>query len=250
MDDGQKDRSIDPREIENFSALASEWWNPEGSFRPLHDLNPIRIGWIKEQICGHFHLEKHQLRPLQDLSVLDVGCGGGLVSEPLALLGASVTGIDASQKNIQVAASHAEIAGVSVDYRCISPGLIGDELLKFDVVLALEVIEHVSDCDEFVQSLVSLTGPNGLLIISTINRTAKAYLMAILGAEYVMRWLPIGTHQWQKFVRPSELNRKLKDHSMEIRDMTGLVFQPLTNEWRLSPNVSVNYLASATTLSG
>jgi 2-polyprenyl-6-hydroxyphenyl methylase/3-demethylubiquinone-9 3-methyltransferase len=221
--------TVNPEEIEKFSRIADEWWDPHGKFKPLHVINPVRLQYIQSHIPN-----------LQSLSVLDIGCGGGLMCEPLAKMGANVTGIDASVKNISVAKLHAEKSGLAIDYRATT----ADQLTEpFDVVLALEIVEHVADVPAFVASVMARVKPNGLAVFSTINRTAKAYALAIVGAEYVLRWLPIGTHDWHKFLKPHELLAHVEAAGGTLKEMVGMVMNPLTFEWKIKPqDVSVNYL--------
>jgi len=224
--------TIDPEEIARFSAIADEWWDTKGKFAPLHRINPLRLAWIKE--LG---------RP-EGKTLLDIGCGGGLISEPLARLGAIVTGIDASEKNIRVAGLHAEQHGVKVEYRNTSAEAMSGQ---YDIVLALEIIEHVADIPAFVAATCALLRPGGRIFFSTINRTPKAYALAIIGAEYVLRWLPKGTHTWSKFVKPHELVRELEKHGISIDDMRGMVMEPFTGTWKWNArDLSVNYAISGT----
>ncbi len=231
--------TVDKDEIERFSRIADEWWDPHGKFAPLHRINPLRVEWITNRI------QDSGFR-IQEISLLDIGCGGGLISEPMAKLGMQVTGIDASEKNITVAKLHAEKSGLNIDYRCTTAeDLLGTQT-QYDIVLALEIIEHVADIPAFVACVCKLAKPGGLVIFSTLNRTAKAYAFAIVGAEYVLRWLPRGTHTWNKFVKPSELSRHLRTNNAEVKDMTGMVMNPLTMKWELKENdLSVNYLITA-----
>lgn len=240
--------SADAEEIERFSRIAGEWWNPNGKFRPLHRITPLRVSWIRDQILAatpHHQPSTihHQLPPV---TLLDIGCGGGLVAEPMARLGAKVVGIDASEKNIAVAKLHAEQSGLSLDYRCSTAETLVGQGAQFDVVLALEIIEHVADPAAFVASCVQLCKPGGLLVFSTLNRTPKSYALAIIGAEYVLRWLPVGTHTWSKFIRPSELVGWLRHNNAHTTRMEGMVFNPLKNEWRWhARDLSVNYILAA-----
>lgn len=235
----------DPAEIARFSALADEWWDPSGSFRPLHQLNPLRLGYIRDQLCARFGRDPRSLAPLTGLSVLDMGCGGGLISEPVARMGADVTGIDPSEANIGTARLHAVRSGVKIDYRCASPEALSASGERFDAVLSLEVVEHVADRNLFIDACASLVSGEGAMILSTLNRTPKAFLFGIVGAEYVMRWLPRGTHDWRKFARPSELGRALRRNGMTVADISGMSFDLLRNEWRLTGDVSVNYILFA-----
>lgn len=238
--------SVDPQEIAHFSRMADEWWDENGKFRPLHKLNPARLTFLRDRIAGHFQRNIREPAPLEGLELIDIGCGGGLVSEPMARLGARVTGIDAAEKNIAVASLHAEQSGLTIDYRCMTAEALAAQDKRFDVVLALEIVEHVADVALFVRSCAAIAKPGGLVICSTLNRTAKSFAIAILGAEYVLRWLPIGTHQWKKFLRPSELCRALRESGLHIEDMAGLVYHPLTDRWAIEArDLSVNYLVVA-----
>ena len=238
--------SIDPAEIARFSAMADEWWDPSGKFRPLHALNPPRLQFIRDRIAAHFGRDALAPSPLAGLRVLDIGCGGGLISEPMTRLGATVVGLDASEKNIAVARLHAEEGGLAIDYRCASAEELAAAGDTFDVVLALEIVEHVADIDSFMAACARLTRPGGAALFSTLNRTPQSYLLGIVGAEYVLRWLPPGTHQWDRFVRPSEMAATLRPHGLTITALEGLSYQPLQQRWRLSKDLSVNYLAFAT----
>ncbi|MBN8544347.1 MAG: bifunctional 2-polyprenyl-6-hydroxyphenol methylase/3-demethylubiquinol 3-O-methyltransferase UbiG [Alphaproteobacteria bacterium] len=241
MIEAARKTSIDPQEVEQFSRIADEWWDKNGKFKPLHRINPLRISYIKQQI------ERHFAKPMHELSLADIGCGGGLISEPMAECGLKVTGVDASEKNIKVASLHAEKSALTIRYLATSAEELAAKGESFDIVLALEIIEHVADLDVFYNALSALVKPNGMLILSTINRTAKSYAMAIIGAEYVMRWLPKGTHDWAKFVKPSEMARALTTRGMQIHESVGMNFNPL--EWKFSINnkdLDVNYLMVAT----
>ncbi len=238
-------RSIDPREIAHFSSMADEWWDHNGKFRALHDLNPTRLHWIRKTICTEYKLDESETTPFSSLSVLDVGCGGGLIAEPIHRMGANVTGIDASENNIQIAKSHAIATGISIEYQCTSAEALVKEKKQFDVLLVLEVAEHVADLSVFIEALSRLIKPGGSVILSTINRTAKSFLFAIIGAEIIMRMLPLGTHQWQKFIKPSELDLVFRDHSLRIKGITGLSYNPVTRDWVLTDNTLVNYMICA-----
>ena len=242
----KRENTVDSAEIVRFSALADAWWDPEGDFSPLHRFNPVRLAYIRNRVCEHFDHDKCSLKPLEGLTVLDVGCGGGLVTEPIARMGAIAAAIDASERNISVASLHAEQGGLAIDYRVAAVETLAAEKKQFDIVLALEIIEHVADVDLFMASCVTLTKTGGLLIVATLNRTAKAYALAIVGAEYVLRWMPRGTHQWKKFVKPSELALLLTGNDAEIVDMTGVTYNLLKDDWRLSKDVTVNYMLCAT----
>ena len=238
--------TVDPAEIEKFSRMADEWWDPSGKFKPLHHLNPARIEYIRRHIDSHFGKNMPAVQALEGVSLIDVGCGGGLVAEPLARLGASVTGIDASEKNIAVAQTHAASQGLNIDYRATSAEALAAEGAQYDVVCALEIVEHVADVPAFVAALATLLKPGGLLFLSTLNRTPKSYLMAIVGAEMVMRWLPRGTHEWKKFLRPSEMQQHLREAGLVLVEQQGLVLDPLRWKWKIHPHdLEVNYLQLA-----
>ena len=238
--------SIDPEEVARFSRIAEEWWDEKGKFKPLHRINPARIGYIKQLVCKQFGRMDHDNQPFTGLSLLDIGCGGGLICEPMCRLGAQVTGVDASSKNVKVAALHARQMGLTIHYRAATAEQLLAEKQQFQVVLALEIIEHVTDPQAFIRHCSQLVKPGGLLIMSTLNRTAKSFIMAIVGAEYVMRWLPRGTHNFRKFVRPSEMRLGLLENGMEVIDTSGLVLNPLKNEWEINPrDIDVNYLMAA-----
>lgn len=250
--------TVDQSEIERFTRMADEWWDERGKFAPLHRMNPTRIAYIKDRIQDSgFRIQQKNSsnpqsptpNPLEGVSLLDIGCGGGLICEPMARLGAKVTGIDAGEKNIAIAKLHAEASGLDIDYRCTTaealllPPTTNHQPPTFDVVLALEIIEHVADVNAFIAASCKLVKPGGLIIYSTLNRTPKSYALAIIGAEYIMRWLPIGTHDWKKFLKPHELVNPLRSNGVEIVEMTGMVYNPLTQKWRLdSKDLDVNYL--------
>ena len=234
--------TADPKEIDKFSKTSEEWWNPEGKFAPLHQFNPTRLTYIRNQICNHFDLDSRSLYPLKGLKILDVGCGGGLISEPLARMGASVMGIDASKKNIEVALSHAKRSKLEINYKICSPENIIKKRNKFDVVVALEVIEHVSNQDLFIKSCAKLVNEKGTIFLGTLNRTPKSFLLGIIGAEYIMGWLPIGTHSWNKFVKPSELASQLQASDVSVNDIAGFSYSITKNKWFISRDVSVNYI--------
>jgi 2-polyprenyl-6-hydroxyphenyl methylase/3-demethylubiquinone-9 3-methyltransferase len=235
--------SIDPGELDKFRAMAEEWWDPEGKFRPLHKFNPVRLEYIRDGACAHFDRDRSSLTPLSGLTVLDVGCGGGLLCEPLARLGATVTGIDAVSRNIEIARAHAETAAVSVDYRTATVEELAADNQQFDIVVNMEVVEHVADVDAFLGACGAVVGDGGMMFFSTLNRTAKAFALAIVGGEYVLRWVPRGTHDWRKFLRPSELTRGLARAGIEATDLTGVTYSPLTDQWSLNRNdLNVNYM--------
>jgi len=234
--------TIDRDEVARFSAMADEWWDPDGKFKPLHRFNPVRLTYLRDRLCARFGRDPRSMTPLEGLTLLDVGCGGGLISEPLARMGATVTGIDASERNVGTARAHAERSGIEVDYRCTTAEDLRDAGESFDVVLSLEVVEHVADVDLFLDACAGLVKGGGALCLATLNRTPKSFLLGIVGAEYVMRWLPRGTHNWRKFVRPSELARALRRNGMGVDDITGLSYDMLTGDWQAGRDVSVNYM--------
>ncbi len=243
---GAAGASVDPSEVAKFEALAEEWWDPEGEFKPLHRLNPIRLRFIRDRIAAHLGRDPQVERPLAGIRLLDIGCGGGLLAEPMTRLGARVTAIDAAEKSIKVAAQHAERNGLEIDYRHCSAEDLTDSAEGFDVVLNMEVIEHVDDVAAFLRLSAGLVAPGGLMFIATLNRTAKSYLFAIVGAEYLLRWLPRGTHDWKRFVKPSELAAALRSGGMTLKELTGVVYNPLSDGWRLaSRDLDVNYMALA-----
>jgi len=233
--------SINKKEIEKFSNMAAEWWDPEGKFKPLHKFNPIRIKYIKENIVKEFQL-KNKKYPLSGINVLDIGCGGGLLSEPMCRLGANVTAIDASNKNIAIANLHAKKNNLKINYICSSPEKL-KTTKKFDVILNMEIVEHVEDVDFFLKSCANLLKKNGLMFVATINKTLKSYIFAIVGAEYVLRWLPIGTHEWEKFIKPEELKSILIKNNLNLKKIDGMNFNILKDEWNVSKDLSVNYIA-------
>ena len=235
-----KTNTINKEEIEKFSRIAEEWWNPTGKFKPLHKFNPIRISYIKENIINTFKI-KNKDKPLKNLKILDIGCGGGLLSEPMRRLGADVTGIDASEKNIQVAKLHAKKNNLDIKYLSTSPENFKTRV-KFDVILNMEIIEHVEDVNFFLESCSSLLRKEGIMFVATINKTLKSYLFAIVGAEYILRWLPIGTHEWDKFVNPEDLINISKKHNLNLKNLDGMKFNLLKDEWSLSSDKSINYI--------
>jgi len=236
-----KTNTINNKEIEKFSKIAEEWWDPRGKFKPLHKFNPIRISYIKDNIVNSFNL-KNTKKPLEDIKILDIGCGGGLLSEPMSRLGAEVYGIDASEKNINVAKLHAKKNDLKINYFCSSPENFKMKI-KFDVILNMEIVEHVEDVDFFLKSCSKLLKKNGIMFVATLNKTLKSYLFAILGAEYILRWLPIGTHDWEKFVEPNKLIEILKKNDLSLEKLDGMKFNPLKNEWNLSSDKKINYIA-------
>jgi 2-polyprenyl-6-hydroxyphenyl methylase/3-demethylubiquinone-9 3-methyltransferase len=243
--------TVDAGEIERFSRIAEEWWDESGKFAPLHRLNPARIGFIRDRVAAHVGRDPLDFGPdgrgpLRDLSILDIGCGGGLVCEPMARLGATITGIDAAERNIGVARLHAERMGLAIDYRATTAEALRDQATRYDVVLALEIIEHVADVDLFLACCTELVKPGGVLILSTLNRTTKAFAMAIVGAEYVLRWLPRGTHDWRKFLKPSEVARGLRAAGLSVEELAGIVYSPITGRWRIDAHdLDVNYMLLA-----
>ena len=232
--------SVNKKEIEKFSKMAAEWWDPSGKFKPLHKFNPIRIKYIKENIINNFKL-KAKKRPLDKINILDIGCGGGLLSEPMTRLGANVTGIDASNKNITIAKLHAKKNNLKINYLCSSPEKLKIKK-KFDVILNMEIIEHVEDINFFINSCSKLLKKDGLMFIATLNKTLKSYMFAIIGAEYVLRWLPIGTHDWEKFVRPEDLKKILSKNNLKLEKLDGMNFNIIKDEWSISSDTSINYI--------
>ena len=235
-----KNNTINKKEIEKFTKIAEEWWDPQGKFKPLHRFNPIRISYIKKNIINTFKLNQ-KIKPLKKVKILDIGCGGGLLSEPLSRLGAEVVGIDASDRNIKVAKSHAKKNNLDIKYLCSSPENFNSKT-KFDVVLNMEIVEHVQDVDFFLKSCAKLLKKNGIMFVATLNKTLKSYLFAIVGAEYVLRWLPIGTHEWDKFVKPNDLVDILNKYDLKLDSLDGMKFNPIKNEWNISSDRSVNYI--------
>ena len=233
--------SIKKKEIEKFSNIADEWWDPNGKFKPLHKFNPIRIKYIKENIIDQFNT-KNKKKPLSGINILDIGCGGGLLSEPMCRLGANITDIDASLKNIKTAKFHAKKEGLEINYICSSPEKLKNSK-KFDVILNMEIVEHVEDISFFLKSCSNLLKKNGLMFVATINKTLKSYVFAIVGAEYILRWLPIGTHEWEKFVNPEDLKKILAENNLSLKKLDGMHFNIIKDEWRISKDLSVNYIA-------
>ena len=233
--------TINKKEIEKFSKIALEWWNPNGKFKPLHKFNPIRIRYIKDNIIKNFKLNLIN-KPLKQINILDIGCGGGLLSEPMCRLGANVTGIDASKKNIEIAKFHSKKNKLKINYICASPETLKTKK-KFDVILNMEIVEHVEDIDFFIKESSNLLKKNGLMFVATLNKTLKSYLFAIVGAEYILNWLPIGTHDWDKFVKPNDIIEICKKNNLLIKKLDGIKFNLLKNQWSLSKDNSVNYIA-------
>jgi 2-polyprenyl-6-hydroxyphenyl methylase/3-demethylubiquinone-9 3-methyltransferase len=237
--------TVAPDEVAKFSAIADEWWDPAGKFQQLHNLNPERIRFIRDRLAARFGRDIKAKRPFHGLTLLDIGCGGGLIAEPMARLGFTVTGIDAAAENIAVARVHAERMGLAIDYRAASPEELAARGRTFDVVLALEVVEHVADVNAFLAAAAALVAPGGALIAATINRTLKAFALAKVGAEYILRWLPAGTHDWSKFVRPSELAHGLRAGGLQVNAVSGLGYDVLGDAWKLNDDLDVNYLMLA-----
>jgi len=233
--------SVNKKEIEKFSNMADEWWDPHGKFKPLHKFNPIRIKYIKENIIRQFKI-KNKNKPLSGINILDIGCGGGLLSEPMCRLGADVTGIDASIKNIKISKLHAKKDNLKINYICSSPEKLKISK-KFDVILNMEIVEHVEDISFFLKSCCKLLNKNGLMFVATINKTLKSYVFAIVGAEYVLRWLPIGTHDWEKFVKPEELKEILSKNNLFLKKLDGMHFNIIKDEWSITNDLSINYIA-------
>jgi len=238
--------TVNPDEVARFTAMADAWWDPTGKFRPLHQINPVRVKFIKANVCKHFGLDADADLPFKGLDVLDVGCGGGLLSEPMARLGANMTSIDAGEKNVEIAKIHAEQSGLTIDYRNVYPEDLAKEGTRFDVVLNMEVIEHVADPELFMAASASVLKEDGCMVLSTMNRGVKSLLLGKFAAEYVLRWLPAGTHDWKKFLKPSELARLVRPHGLEFTDLQGMVYNPFKDTWSLSKtDLDVNYLAFA-----
>ena len=236
--------TINREEIQKFSRMADEWWDVNGKFKPLHMFNPVRIEYITENIKSYYKIKKAKISFLEGLNILDIGCGGGLMSEPIARLGAKVTGIDASEKNINVAKLHSEKSGLKINYLKSSPENL-DQSEKFDVILNLEIVEHVDNLDFYIKSCKKLLKKNGLMFTATLNRSFTSYIKAIIGAEYILRWLPIGTHDWNKFIKPEELEILLSKEGFSTIDIKGFKFNPFSKKWKLSNDLSVNYIINS-----
>ena len=235
-----KNNTINKKEIEKFSSIAEEWWDPAGKFKPLHKFNPIRISYIKNNIIKSLKLNNNE-KPLKKVKILDIGCGGGLLTEPMKKLGADVVGIDASEKNIKIAKLHSKKNNLNIKYLCVSPeNFIAKE--KFDVILNMEIVEHVEDIDFFLKSSSKLLKKGGIMFVATLNKTLKSYLFAIVGAEYILKWLPIGTHEWEKFVKPEDLIDILKKYNLKLDCLDGMKLNILTDQWKISADKSVNYI--------
>ncbi len=249
MTDATHARTIDPREVARFDRLARDWWDPHGPMRALHKLNPVRLQYIRDTACERFGRDPRNPRCFEGLTILDVGCGGGVLSEPLARLGATVTGLDPAPANIAVAKRHAERSGLSVNYREETIEAVTARGETFDVVLAMEVVEHVADVEAFVSACCAAVKPGGLLVMATINRTLRAFALAIVGAEYVLGWLPRGTHQWERFVTPEELGTAIEAGGLRVTDRSGVTYNPLRDRWSLSRDTAVNYMVTAERIS-
>jgi 2-polyprenyl-6-hydroxyphenyl methylase/3-demethylubiquinone-9 3-methyltransferase len=232
--------TINKKEIEKFSKIAEEWWNPKGKFKPLHNFNPIRIKYIKENIIKDFKIKLSE-KPLKKINLLDIGCGGGLLSEPMCRLGANVVGIDASIKNIEVAKLHAKKNKLKINYKVASPEKLKTKI-KFDVILNMEIVEHVEDINFFIKESAKLLKKNGIMFVATLNKTLKSYTFAIIGAEYILKWLPIGTHDWEKFVKPNDLIKISEKNGLSLKKLDGMKFNILDNSWKVSNDTSVNYI--------
>ena len=233
--------SVNKKEIEKFSKMAEEWWDPNGKFKPLHKFNPIRIRYIKDNIIDHFNLNNKN-KPLNKINILDIGCGGGLLSEPMSRLGAHVVGIDASEKNIKIAKMHAVKNNLKIEYKTTSPEKLKTNK-KFDVILNMEIVEHVEDVNFFIKSCAKLLKKNGIMFVATLNKTLKSYVFGIIGAEYIMRWLPIGTHEWEKFVNPDDLIAISKKNNLTMQKLDGMKYNLLKDQWTISADKSVNYIS-------
>lgn len=237
--------SIDPQEVAKFSAIAAEWWDPKGKFAPLHKFNPVRLGFIRAEAAAHFARDVRSLRPFEGLSLLDIGCGGGLLSEPMTRLGFAVTGADASDRNIGTARAHAAQTGLAIDYRATTAEALEAEGLQFDVVLNMEVVEHVADVTAYLTACTRLVKPGGITFVATMNKTLKSLALAKIGAEYVLGWLPRGTHDWNRFIPPADLKASLEQSGLTVLKTQGVSFDPLGWDWRLSSDVDVNYMVVA-----
>jgi 2-polyprenyl-6-hydroxyphenyl methylase / 3-demethylubiquinone-9 3-methyltransferase len=239
--------SIDPADVARFSAIAEEWWDPNGKFAPLHRFNPVRLEFIRAQALDRFDRDARARAPFEGLSLLDIGCGGGLLSEPMRRLGFKVTGVDASERNVAVARNHAEAMGLEIDYRCATAeALVGDDQARFDLILNMEVIEHVAEPGQYLRDCTGLLKPGGLMIVATLNRTLKALALAKIGAEYVLRWLPPETHDWRKFLKPDEIRGFLAGQSVDVDGPFGVAFSPLSGRWTQSADADINYMMTVT----
>ena len=237
--------SVDAAEVDRFAANAEDWWDLEGPYRPLHQLNPLRLSYVRDRFCDNFGRDDKSFDSLRGLRILDIGCGGGLLCEPLARLGAEVVGADAAEENVNIARHHAEAGGLKIDYVRATAEELAEWGERFDAIVNMEVVEHVADAELFLGACADLLNPGGAMALATLNRTLKSYAFAIVGAEYVLRWLPRGTHRWRRFLRPSELARNLRAAGLTVSDLTGVAYDPLEREWRLSRDLGVNYMAFA-----
>jgi len=237
--------TINDDEVQKFGALAEEWWNPNGKFKPIHKFNPVRLAYIRDRVVSHFKRDGSARRPFEGLRILDIGCGGGLLSEPMARLGAKVTGADAAERNIAVARIHAAQSELEIDYRATTAEALAEAGERFDIVLNMEVVEHVDNVPLYMKSCADLVAPGGLMFTATLNRTARAFALAIVGAEYVLGWLPRGTHSWDKFLTPDEISALVGRNGLRVSDKTGVVYNPLADAWRLSTDMGVNYMVLA-----
>ena len=242
--------TVDDDEVARFSRLSGEWWDAHGPMAALHKFNPVRLAYIRDRAAGHFHRDATRLDSLAGLRILDIGCGGGILSEPLARLGAAMVGVDPSESNIDLARRHAAQSQLTIDYRNSSGEVLAAAGETFDVVLAMEVVEHVTDVHLFIDAAAALVKPGGLLFVATLNRTIKSFALAIVGAEYILRWLPRGTHQWDKFITPDELASALEQNGLAVMDETGVVYNVLADRWQLSSDMDVNYMVAAQKPSG
>ena len=241
----QSGSTIDPAEVARFEAIAKTWWDPKGPMAVLHKFNPVRLAFIRDLACARFGRDPKTMRALEGLTLVDIGCGGGVLCEPLARLGAQVTGLDPAPTNIAVASAHAEASGLSIDYRQQTIEALVADGARYDIVLAMEVVEHVADVEAFVAACCAAVKPGGLLVMATLNRTLKSYALAIVGAEYVLRWLPRGTHDWEKFVTPDELGDAIERGGLQLGESTGVVYNPLTDRWSAARDTDVNYMLAA-----
>jgi 2-polyprenyl-6-hydroxyphenyl methylase/3-demethylubiquinone-9 3-methyltransferase len=241
----QRHSTVDPAEVQRFSALAAEWWDPRGKMAPLHKFNPVRIGYIRDQAAARFGRDAKRLDSLNGLAILDIGCGGGILAEPLARLGAAMTAIDPADTNIAAAQQHAAQSELTIDYRCTTAEELAEQGARFDLVLAMEVVEHVTDVPLFVKSCAEMVKPGGLMIAATLNRTLKSFALAIVGAEYILRWLPVGSHRWDKFVTPNELEIAMEQGGLRVLREQGVIYNILADRWQLSTDTDVNYMLVA-----
>ena len=246
MSAAQPKSSIDPEEVARFSAMAEDWWKADGKFAPLHKFNPVRLSFIRDVAQSHFGRDSKARRPFEGLALLDIGCGGGLLSEPMSRLGFGVTGVDASARNIGAASAHATSQNLTIDYRADTAEALLARGERFDVILNMEVIEHVADPGQFLRDTAAMLKPGGLMIVATLNRTLKSLVLAKIGAEYVLRWVPRGTHQWDKFVKPEELERAFEDSGLDVIGERGVIYNPLADRWQLSSDMDVNYMMVGT----